>query len=68
MREDNFSTFLLTYLLRMILIFLFRIYIDPILKNSEVYIRRFIKWLSMSPRLHFLINYIDNNIEQREEK
>lgn len=43
----------------MVLIIFFRTYIDPILKNLELYLKKFAKWLSVNnPKLKpYLTNY-----------
>lgn len=42
----NFQYFIFSYLVRMALIIVFRTYIDPILKNLELYLQKFAKFIS----------------------
>lgn len=57
---DTFQYFIFSYLVRMALIIIFRTYIDPILKNLELYLKKFAKWLSAkNPKFkHMLKDYL----------
>lgn len=46
MRAETFSNFILDFLLRTLLIVLFRVYLDPILKNVEVYLSTIVDWIN----------------------
>ena len=64
LRAGTFVLFIWSYLLRMGLIVLFRIYIDPILKNSEPYVQRLFNKLVTIPQFAFLETYFAKKTEE----
>jgi len=68
MRAETFVLFIAHFLFRQLLITLFRIYLDPKLKNLEIYYRKLVLWLSSKRGFTFLSGLVDKSEEQEEQE